>query len=63
MKSVFLIAGLAASVSTTLITPDIGSILPAIMPNPFLVRPRFNQIKNGNFELNPLGDGDWIFTK
>ena len=63
MKSVFLMAGLAASASTTLFVPDTNSLIPLIEANPLIIPAGSNYIRNGNFEFNPLVDGDWVITK
>lgn len=54
MKSLFLMAGLAASASTTLFLADLNAISLPI---------RFNYIKNGNFGSNYLGNQDWFITE
>jgi opacity protein-like surface antigen len=53
MKSVLLMAGLAASASTTLFTAELTLSLPISI----------DYIKNGQFENNHLGNQDWFITE
>ena len=53
MKSVLLMAGLAASASTTLFTADLNALSLPIS---------INYIKNGKFENNHLGNQDWFIS-